>query len=124
MVYAAVYKRILHKKDSYNNRKLAKKLKRKLLPEEITYKDFEYFKYISILSFKTSNYNIRFGLCKDEAILYLEEDLEYIKEILKGEDYHIIDANTNPTPPSRRKAAAINIALQPETVGEMSLSSQ
>jgi hypothetical protein len=120
MVYAAVYKRTLTKKDNYKNKKLQKQLGRKLLPEEIIYRQFEYFRYISILSLKTSRPSIRLGAYKYEAILYLEEDLPYVRHVLKGKDYHIIDANTNTA--ILRKPAAINIALQPETIGDVKIN--
>jgi len=122
MVYAVVYKRTLIKKDNVKNRKLQKQLGRKLLPEEIIYKQFEYFRYISILSLKTSRPYIRLGAYKYEAILYLEQDLPYIRHILKGKDYHIIDANTNTA--ILREPAAINIALQAETIADVPFLSQ
>lgn len=122
MPYAAITKKIVKSVNKHRTEKLKTKLGRELYPNEIVYTEHEFITYISIVKPKSSDYVIRKTRVKDEAIFYLENELPYVKHILKGKSYSIIDVKTNVE--VERLPAAINIALTPETIGDMSCSIQ
>jgi hypothetical protein len=122
MAYAFITKKIVKRENVTRNNKLKWKLERELLPEEVIYDEYTYIKYICVFRPLFSDYEIRITKIKDEAIFYTEKELKLIKYRLKGRQYIIIDTKTNEE--IERIPAAINIALEPKTVGEVSCLSE
>lgn len=121
MPYAAINKKIVKLVNMHRTDKLKAKLGRELYPNEIIYTEHEFITYISIVRPKSSDYVIRKTRVKDDAIFYLDHELPYVKHILKGKSYIIIDVKTGIE--VERLPAVINIALQPETIADVSCSS-
>lgn len=122
MPYAAVINKTIKSVNMNRNDKLRAKLGRDLHPNEIIYTQHSFTTYISIFRPKFTDYEIRKTKLRNEAIFYLADELPYVKHILKGKKYSIIDVHTNEE--VERLPAVINIALTPETIGDVSCSIQ
>ena len=120
MPYAIITKRTFRTKNVIRTEKLKKKLGRELFPEEIIYETNVCLKYLCVLRPNSSDYEIRTTKIAKEAIYYTEKELPMVKHRLKRKRYSIIDVKTNEE--IERFPAAINIALEPETVGDVELN--